>query len=616
MNELDSIADALGWALVHFLWQGAAVAAAFACVRLAAGERAARARYAAGCAALLVMLVAPVVTFSTISSESPAAAPAMAAPSLEGAASEIEPVGPAPSAWGLPGREWVDAALPLFVALWLAGVAALSLRFLGAWVVARRLAARHCAPAAREWQATLAGLATRVGVSRPVRLVESAIAEVPAVVGWLRPVVVVPASVFAGMDPRQIEAILAHELAHVRRHDYLVNLLQSAVETLLFYHPAVWWVSRCVREERERCCDDAAVAACGDVLTYATALAELESLRAAPAPALAATGGSLVGRVRRLLAPASAKTASPSTGVAVAVVTLASVLGSVHVSGRQTTAVPEPPPPTPTPATAPAPPFPQGPFGLAPFSAQADDELPPAPPAPPEPPMPDSPAPPAPPAPPEPPDLPEPPAQDDVMQGVMRDGRYEELDAEQRHALEEQFDITEAYVEELRAVGLSGLRVPMLVSLAVHGVTGAYVRDLRASGVEMSSASEAASLKIHGATPQLVARYAELGFARLASHQLVALLVHDATPEYIGGVRALGYTPTPNQVVALRVHGVSEKLVEEVRALGYEPALMQLVTLRIHGITPAEIRERNASEGRTLPLAMHLRAHVERQNHN
>ena len=126
----------------------------------------------------------------------------------------------------------------------------------------------------------------------------------------MKPVVLLPASALAGLTPQQLEAILAHELAHIRRHDYLVNLLQTLVETLLFYHPAVWWLSRRIRIERENCCDDLAVSLCGDPCTYARALADLEALRGpARSLAMAANGGSLLQRVRRLLgAPTSRRT--------------------------------------------------------------------------------------------------------------------------------------------------------------------------------------------------------------------------------------------------------------------------------------------------------------------
>jgi len=135
-------------------------------------------------------------------------------------------------------------------------------------------------------------------------VLESAVVQVPAVIGWLRPVVLLPASALTGLSPLQLDALLAHELAHVRRGDYLVNLLQTVIETLLFYHPAVWWVSARVRQEREHCCDDLAVTVCGDAMVYARALVGMEGLRVPPrAFAPAAAGGSLLHRVRRLVAP-------------------------------------------------------------------------------------------------------------------------------------------------------------------------------------------------------------------------------------------------------------------------------------------------------------------------
>ena len=138
-----------------------------------------------------------------------------------------------------------------------------------------RLRSRLVRPAPSEWQQALDRLKTRIRVSRPVRLLVSSLVQAPAVVGWLRPVVLVPVGALAGLPAEQIEALLVHELAHIRRHDYLVNVLQSVVEALLFYHPAVWWVSGHIRTEREQCCDDVAVSVSGDVLTYARALAEI-----------------------------------------------------------------------------------------------------------------------------------------------------------------------------------------------------------------------------------------------------------------------------------------------------------------------------------------------------
>src|SRR5262249_24799390 len=147
----------------------------------------------------------------------------------------------------------------------------------------------------------------------------SGVAHTPAVVGWLRPVVLVPAAALAGLPPEQLEALLIHELAHIRRHDYLVNVLQGVVEALLFYHPAVWWVSGHIRTEREFCCADIVVGVNGDVLTYARALAEMESFRPAhPGVAMAANSGSLIRRIGRLLAPEERPEARTFSGAGVA----------------------------------------------------------------------------------------------------------------------------------------------------------------------------------------------------------------------------------------------------------------------------------------------------------
>src|SRR5690349_13234356 len=145
-------------------------------------------------------------------------------------------------------------------------------------------------------------------VSRSVRLLATDRVDSPSVIGWLRPVILAPVGMLSGLAPQQVEALLAHELAHVRRHDYLVNVLQGIAESLLFYHPAVWWISNQIRTEREHCCDDLAVEASGDVLVYARALAALESMRPAHfKTVLSANDGSLLRRIRRLADPVAAQ---------------------------------------------------------------------------------------------------------------------------------------------------------------------------------------------------------------------------------------------------------------------------------------------------------------------
>ncbi|HEV2448476.1 MAG TPA: M56 family metallopeptidase, partial [Candidatus Sulfopaludibacter sp.] len=215
---------------------------------------------------------------------------------------------PAPSGGSpIAGAGLLQQAMPWILLVWFAGVVACSLRLAGGWISAARLQTAHTRSAPPEWQRTLDRLAARMRIAQTVRLLLSARVETPSVIGWLRPVILAPAGALLGLDPSHIEALLAHELAHIRRHDYLVNVLQGIAESLLFYHPAVWWLSNQVRAEREHCCDDIAVAASGDVLTYARALAELESLRPAHLQsAVAASGGSLARRIRRLIEPEAA----------------------------------------------------------------------------------------------------------------------------------------------------------------------------------------------------------------------------------------------------------------------------------------------------------------------
>jgi GWxTD domain-containing protein len=286
---------ALGWTLVHFIWEGAALAAllmvALRLFRAAPAER----RYALACLILAAMPLAFAATLGLIWWQHPAP---MAAPLRWSPPAALSAATPEPSR--LPGEGIFDR-LAWAVPVWFVGVAFFYLRGVAGWLAVERLRRRGvCAPPPA-WQARLAELAAAMRLSRPVALLESCFTDTPVLIGWLRPVVLVPLGCLTGLPAGQVECILLHELAHAARHDYAVNLLQSVVEGLLFYHPAVWWASRVVRAERENCCDDRVVDLMGDARSYAAALATLEQRRAlAPRAALAATGGSLMKRIRRL----------------------------------------------------------------------------------------------------------------------------------------------------------------------------------------------------------------------------------------------------------------------------------------------------------------------------
>jgi GWxTD domain-containing protein len=332
-----SLAKALTWTLLHSLWEGAAAALLLAVALCAL--RSPRARYIAACAALLALLAGFTVTLARLWPAGAVSA-AQHVAMLRGPA-EIEI---ANSDTVAPHTFHAADLLPWLAPFWLLGVLAFQLRSLAGWIAASRLRRSGVCCAAAEWTARLDRLAARIRLSRPVTLFESSLADAPLVIGYLRPIVLMPVGLLAGLPAVQVEAILAHELAHIRRQDFIVNLAQTFVEGLLFYHPAVWWISYVIRAEREHCCDDVAVAVSGDARQYAAALAALEQNRfAARELALAATGGSLVKRIHRILeSPERSRAgfAPLASAIALTLATAAGLAAWQATPARQVAAVP------------------------------------------------------------------------------------------------------------------------------------------------------------------------------------------------------------------------------------------------------------------------------------
>ena len=298
----NAFIPSLGWALLHFVWQGALVGCATAVLLVALRNARPERRYAVACLALLMCVVWPVVDFVRMLLDERGAAAARELPLASAPAAVLR------DAVGM--LAWLQQHLDWIVGAWAACAAALGLRMaLGLVWVGRATAGRAASSLAgsdeeRGWQTKLARLAARCGIDRQVRLrIVDSLAS-PVTAGCWRPVVLVPAALVTGMPPQLLEALLAHELGHVRRHDYLVNLVQNVIEALLFYHPAVWWISRRIRHEREQIADDFAARQLGEPRRLAKALSELERLQFSGHRLVqAAAGGDLMARIRRLVRP-------------------------------------------------------------------------------------------------------------------------------------------------------------------------------------------------------------------------------------------------------------------------------------------------------------------------
>ncbi|BDU72600.1 M56 family metallopeptidase [Mesoterricola silvestris] len=292
------ILDRLGLALFHSLWEVSVLGLAAWGGLLLLRRRPAETRYAFACGMLGAMVALPAATFLL-------SAPGAPSEALAGAVRQVAMEG-----------QGVRAATPWLALAWVLGASLMTLRLGGGLWWLERAFVKPSRPAPEAWAEAAAKLASRMGVHRPLALRVGTRGDSPLVIGFFRPVILVPAAAFLNLDSAALEAVLAHEIAHVRRGDYLANALQSAAEALLFFHPAAWWLSGHVRELREHCCDDAAAEACGDPLALAQGLASLERLRRTlpiepdPACALGAAKGNLMPRITRLFTPRDASVPS------------------------------------------------------------------------------------------------------------------------------------------------------------------------------------------------------------------------------------------------------------------------------------------------------------------
>lgn len=294
---------AMGWMVIHSWWQASIIGLLLWIGLHQLRQRDARLRYGLAYAALLLQWVVSLATWAYLyTPKATTAVPAGWArgryASLPAASQAVEP------AWHELIVGWIDGHTTWIVALWLAGMSFFAVRLLLGLAFIRRL--RRQAQPLEAGQAMLQSLATKLGLQKPVRLMASAHVSVPLVIGQLKPLILFPVGLVNQLSPAQTEAILAHELAHIHRYDYWLNLLQYIIEAIFYYHPVIWWIGGVVRREREHCCDDIAVALVGNRMTYARTLLAIETYQQTGsrlAPAFAAGKQQLLGRVERILLP-------------------------------------------------------------------------------------------------------------------------------------------------------------------------------------------------------------------------------------------------------------------------------------------------------------------------
>jgi bla regulator protein BlaR1 len=300
----DSVVTAFGWTLIHSLWQGTLLLILAATTFYILRKGTANARYNAGIGFLALQVLASAATFVYYQLKTTPIATGKSLMTLSG--QTATPVFKAINyqlPLNLKIQLWLSTHLNELVICWLIGAAFLLLRFAGGWIFTERLRLNAKLVIDREWRARFGVIIAKMNISKSIEFKESAKILTPMVIGAFSPVVLIPIGLLSGFSTAQIEAILAHELAHIRRNDYLANMLQSFLEVVFFFHPAIWWLSDRVRAEREHCCDDIALSVCGDKMSLAHALVKVAEWQTAPklAMAFASKKPLLLQRVQRVL---------------------------------------------------------------------------------------------------------------------------------------------------------------------------------------------------------------------------------------------------------------------------------------------------------------------------
>ena len=599
--------ESLGWTLMHFCWQAGAIALVYWLADTALSKARSQTRYLLALAAMLLMLLGAVATFSyeetrghsDLSFAADSFVPAANKTIRSSISIDLVPLTGLSTAGSAerPAQLHLSTILPWLDIAWLLGVACLSARTIGGWRMIQRLRRRAQLEVPESVRANFAQLRKRLGITRPVSLRISDHVQGPLAMGIVRSLILLPASTLMALSPEQLEAVLAHELAHVRRADYLWNLIQTMIETLFFFHPAVWWVGRRLRQQRELCCDDVALQSCADPLVYATALLRLEEQRGQRLNlAMALDGHRPWSGLRVRIARILGETVDDKGSREFAPIPLAAICAAlllvllpvpqlfarlrIETSRAQTTTpavtapsasipapvieLPAPVVPLVTPQVSVAPPTVSTAqiastaiekSVVAVVSATADAQ--------------------------------------GAGAGVGRGadayivGRETDQQATAADASTHKAD----YIDGMRAAGYD-VDVDKYIAMKVQGITPEYAREMAKAGFGKPSADDLIAMKVQGVTPEYVSALHAAGLEPSSIGDLISYRIFHVTPEFLAGMKAAGFDSIPpKKLIELRVHGVTPEYAKTVKQQYPNATLDQLVQLRIFHIDDAFIAE-------------------------